>query len=690
MITYLITAVAEQSSIIPLLYHIYIYIIPLAVVHYITSLLLMPPPRHTSHRQQQHSCHLRHHHFHRVHHRVHHRTKIKKRRAWSAFMRKFIQRVKFKIFTYIFQALLITMKVDCRLRERRRQRELLLAYHSMEPSKVTSCRFDIDSFSISVDNCASRTIANNIANFENLRSLTPADSDNILGINGMVKVEKLGTFVFDIEDDDGHIHTIRINNSAYAPDMRGCLLSPQHWAQEAKDNDPQPRGTRMEQSDTHCILIWGQKSIPFNPSTNTAIFRTAPSTNSYRAFVADCSTLHGYSAITNEHVDAVHVIPPDDDPSQPDDDYIADENILPSTNTIMENEGATNDDDTIVTSNYSPKIVSPNASRIGPLTFDPTPPPSEDDQPDVAASDATAELMRWHYRLGHLPFVKLQQLAKNGEIPRRLAKVTPPKCAGCIFGAMTKKKWRDNTQDTHHIFVATKPGECVSVDQMISTQVGFVAQLKGRLTTQRYRAATIFVDHYSRVRYVHLMQSLTSIETIAAKRAFERFADQHGVIIQHYHADNGRFADNMFMSSCEQQRQRLTFCGVNAHFQNGITERAIRDLTESARKQLLHARQRWPAAIHLALWPYALRNACYLHNNLPTMDDGTSRIEKFSGIRVGIPMRDVHAFGCPVFALQNALASGNTIPLEREMVTRLESTLDRAQRMQGTSTWYSA
>jgi hypothetical protein len=96
------------------------------------------------------------------------------------------------------------------------------------------------------------------------------------------------------------------------------------------------------------------------------------------------------------------------------------------------------------------------------------------------------------------------------------------------------------------------------------------------------------------------MQSLTSDETYAAKRAFERFAKQHGIDIQHYHADNGRFADNMFINACQQQRQQLTFCGVNAHFQNGIAERAIRDLTESARKQLLHAKQRWPAAVHLA------------------------------------------------------------------------------------------
>ena len=196
----------------------------------------------------------------------------------------------------------------------------------------------------------------------------------------------------------------------------------------------------------------------------------------------------------------------------------------------------------------------------------------------------------------------------------------------------------------------------------MSTQVGFFAQMKGRLTSRRYTAATIFVDHFSRIRFVHLMTSLSSEETIAAKRAFERFADEHGVKIQHYHCDNGRFADNEFKNACDQANQGLTFCGVNAHFQNGIAERAIRDLQESARKQLLHAKQRWPSAVHLSLWPYALRNAAVLHNTLPTLDDGTSRLEHFSGIRVGAKLRQMHTFACPVFALHNTLASGGTIP----------------------------
>ncbi len=94
---------------------------------------------------------------------------------------------------------------------------------------------------------------------------------------------------------------------------------------------------------------------------------------------------------------------------------------------------------------------------------------------------------------------------------------------------------------------------------------------------------------------------------------------------------------------------------------NGIAEKAIRDLQESAPKQLLYARQQWPAAIHLALWPYALRSAVHLHNTLPVFEGGTSRLERFSSIRVGSKMKYFHVFGCPVFAFENDLAAGSSI-----------------------------
>jgi hypothetical protein len=317
--------------------------------------------------------------------------------------------------------------------------------------------------------------------FEDLQLIDNAGK--VHGIGEGLAIKGKGMFKFSIEDDNGKNHTIKIPNSLYVPGLKQCLLSPQHWAQEA-----------------------------------------------------GAGGKHGWGA----------------------------------------------------------------------------------------------ELMRWHYRLGHLTFAKLRQLALNGEIPTKLAKVTPPKCAGCLFGAMTKIPWRGKeTKASHEVFIATKPGECVSVDQMASTEVGFFAQMKGKLTKRRYRCATIFVDHFSRLRFVHLQSDDSSTETIEAKRAFETFAAEHGVRIQHYHCNNGRFFDNAFKQACHDAQQQLTFCGVNAHFQNGIAERSIRDLSENARKQLLHARTRWPQAVHFALWPYALRNAALLHNTLPMMEDGSSFSAQF-------------------------------------------------------------
>jgi hypothetical protein len=133
------------------------------------------------------------------------------------------------------------------------------------------------------------------------------------------------------------------------------------------------------------------------------------------------------------------------------------------------------------------------------------------------------------------------------------------------------------------------------------------------------------------------------------------------VRILHYHCNNGRFADNAFKNSCSAKGQQLTYCGVNAHFQNGIAKKAIKDLRESAWKQLLHACQCWPAAFHLALWPYVLRSVVHLHNTLPVLEDGTSRLESFSSIRIGSKMKHHHAFGYLMFTLENDLAAGSSI-----------------------------
>jgi hypothetical protein len=41
-----------------------------------------------------------------------------------------------------------------------------------------------------------------------------------------------------------------------------------------------------------------------------------------------------------------------------------------------------------------------------------------------------------------------------------------------------------------------------------SLTLGFIAQLKGALTKKRYQAAMVFVDHASRLSYIHHQQGL--------------------------------------------------------------------------------------------------------------------------------------------------------------------------------------
>ena len=99
--------------------------------------------------------------------------------------------------------------------------------------------------------------------------------------------------------------------------------------------------------------------------------------------------------------------------------------------------------------------------------------------------------------------------------------------------------------------------------------------MKGRLTKKRYRYATVSVDPFSDLKYVHYMSEITSEETINAKKSFERHAAGFNVRVKHCHCHNRRFADNAFIQNCKGMGQCIAYCKVNAHFQNGGAEKAI-------------------------------------------------------------------------------------------------------------------
>ena len=104
---------------------------------------------------------------------------------------------------------------------------------------------------------------------------------------------------------------------------------------------------------------------------------------------------------------------------------------------------------------------------------------------------------------------------------------------------MMKHPWRVKGDNKNGTKSDTQHGQIVSVDQLESNSPGFIAQLKGKLTQQCYKYATVFVDQFSGYTFIYLQKRLTSEETVRAKHTFECSVEKRGVKILYYHADNG-------------------------------------------------------------------------------------------------------------------------------------------------------
>jgi hypothetical protein len=102
---------------------------------------------------------------------------------------------------------------------------------------------------------------------------------------------------------------------------------------------------------------------------------------------------------------------------------------------------------------------------------------------------------------------------------------------------------------------------------------------QGFLPSQEMQGGHSVLDHFSCLSFVHLQESTKGAKTLLAKRAFKADAASFGVEVLNCHADNGRFAKRMFLEHASKNGQTVSLCGVNAHFQNGITKKRIGGLT---------------------------------------------------------------------------------------------------------------
>ena len=289
------------------------------------------------------------------------------------------------------------------------------------------------------------------------------------------------------------------------------------------------------------------------------------------------------------------------------------------------------------------------------------------------------ELLKWHYKLGHIGFKHLQWLIRNNRIPvsgnaKLIASCDLPKCAACEFG----KAHRRPTKTSMSKPVAAKEGELRKNDlfpgQRISTD-HYQSSTPGRLYSSRgstpvedmYCGGCIFVDHASGYIETCHQVSLSAADTVKSKIRFERKASQEGVIIQSYHSDNGIFNSTDFMEHLNTRNQTIRFSGAGAAHQNGIAERAIKTMVNMARTMLIHADLHSPGGtISMDLWPMAMDHAVWLYNRIPRQENGIAPIEIWSRTTIhpyDSIFRNCHTWGCPTFVLEPKLQkSGVKIP----------------------------
>jgi hypothetical protein len=172
----------------------------------------------------------------------------------------------------------------------------------------------------------------------------------------------------------------------------------------------------------------------------------------------------------------------------------------------------------------------------------------------------------------------------------------------------------------------------------------------------------MWVDHYSRFLHAHCQEDATVKSTLESKVGFESLAKRYNITLWHIHSDNGIFTNKAFQESIEQSNQTHSFCGVGAHWQNGVIERFIGVITTRARTMLLHAMNMWPDVITSEFWSFAFMHAVRLHNCTPRHGETQSPFTKFTNEDSPLTPHDLKVFGSPVYVLDATLQTGSIGP----------------------------
>jgi len=307
-------------------------------------------------------------------------------------------------------------------------------------------------------------------------------------------------------------------------------------------------------------------------------------------------------------------------------------------------------------------------------------------------SEPQKELLRWHYRLGHVGMQTVKWILRTGALAttnamkrlhKRAANVPhndTPRCAACQFGKQTRKpapgKRTTAIKDREGVLSAEalQPGERVFVDHFVCSTRGRKYSGQGIRNTKRkastdqqaksYAGGCVVVDAATGFIDIQFQSFFSASETISAVKRFEANARDNGIIVSQYHSDSGSaFTGKEFCKFLANQGQTNRFSAPGSHHQNGRAERGIRTIMGMARTMMLHSAIHWSDMADATLWPMSVSQAVWIYNRMPNLQSGRTPNDLWSKTRSPMSeLHNLHVFGCPVYVLNKTIADGKKIP----------------------------
>ena len=199
------------------------------------------------------------------------------------------------------------------------------------------------------------------------------------------------------------------------------------------------------------------------------------------------------------------------------------------------------------------------------------------------------ELLKWHFRLGHISMAAIQHLLGTGTLAhsdsmknlhRRASKCDKPKCASCEFGKGKRRPTPgklekvDRTNDGALTKEKLLPGQAVSVNHFIcSTKGCFYTSAGKSADSKMYSGGALFIDHALKAVFVNMQIGMTMHETLGSKLEFENWLQDHGAVAQSYLTDNAScFTNDEYTNELKNFGQIKQFAGVGAHHHNALAE----------------------------------------------------------------------------------------------------------------------